>query len=54
MDDVLKQLVDNNKTKEELVANKIDEKLIDMLQNRIKANAFKCKLPTIANINFKG
>jgi NAD+ synthase len=52
MDDVLKELIDNNKTKEELVANQVDEELIDMLLYRIKANSFKCKLPTIAKINW--
>jgi NAD+ synthase len=52
MDDVLKQLIDKNKTKQELVSNGVDEPLIDMLQHRIKTNAFKGKLPTIANINW--
>ena len=52
MDDVLKELIDNNKTKEELLSLGIDEKLIDMLEYRVKANAFKSKLPTIAQINF--
>ncbi len=54
MDDVLKQLVDEGKCKDELVSTGVDKELIDMLQYRIKANAFKGKLPTIANINFKG
>jgi len=52
MDDILKELVDNNKSKEELVASGVDAKLIDMLQYRMKANAFKGKLPTIATIDF--
>ena len=52
MDDVLKELIDNKKTKEELKSLDIDEKLIDMLEYRVKANAFKSKLPTIAQINF--
>jgi len=52
MDDVLKELIDNNKTKEELLALEIDEKLIDMLVYRVKENTFKSKLPTIAKINF--
>ena len=51
MDDVLKQLIDNNKTKAELLSTGVDEKLIDMLQYRVKANAFKSKLPTIAKIS---
>ncbi len=52
MDDVLKELIDNGKTKEQLLVNGVDEKLINMLQYRVKANAFKGKLPTIANIDF--
>ena len=52
MDDVLKELVDNHKSKDEL-SNQVDTKLLDMLEYRMKANAFKCKLPTIANIDFK-
>ncbi len=53
MDDVLKELIDNKKTKKQLLNMSVDEKLIDMLQYRVKANAFKGKLPTIASINFK-
>lgn len=52
MDDALKQIVDNKKTKEEAVALGFEEDLIEMLQYRIKANAFKGKLPTIADINW--
>ncbi|MEA3497746.1 MAG: NAD+ synthase [Campylobacterota bacterium] len=52
MDDVLKLMIDKNKTKDELLSIGIDEELIDMLSYRVKANAFKGKLPTIANINF--
>ena len=52
MDDVLKELIDENKTKEDLLSVGIDEELIDMLEYRVKANAFKSKLPTIAQINF--
>ncbi len=52
MDDVLKELVDNGKTKEELVSLGVDSKLIDMLEYRMKANAFKGRLPDIANIDF--
>jgi len=52
MDDVLKQLIDQEKTKKELLSLGIDEKLIDMLEYRVKANAFKSKLPTIAQISF--
>ena len=52
MDKVLKLLIDEKKIKEEILSLEIDEKLIDMIQYRIKANAFKGKLPTIANIIF--
>jgi len=52
MDNVLKKLVDENISKEQLLKDGIDEKLVDMLIYRMKANAFKGKLPTIANINF--
>jgi len=52
MDDVLKLMIDQEKTKEELLELDIDEKLIDMLEYRVKANAFKGKLPTIAKIKF--
>ena len=52
MDKVLKQLVDQNISKEELIKNGEDETLINMLEYRIKSNAFKGKLPTIANIKF--
>ena len=52
MDEVLKLLVDENKNKEELISLGFEEKLIDMLDYRIKSNAFKGKLPTIANIKW--
>jgi len=53
MDDVLKQLVDKNISKETLIASGVSETLIDMLNYRMKANAFKGKLPTIAQIDFE-
>ena len=53
IDDVLKELIDNNISKEVLLESGVDKKLIDMLEYRIKANAFKSKLPTIAQIDFK-
>jgi len=53
MDDVLKQLIDNNISKEILLESGVDEKLIDMLEYRMKANEFKGKLPTIAQIDFE-
>lgn len=52
MDEVLKLLVDENKTKEELLTLDYDKKLIDLLNYRIKANAFKGKLPVIAKIKW--
>ncbi|WP_417326558.1 NAD+ synthase [Halarcobacter sp.] len=52
MDEVLKLLVDENKTKEELLTLDYDEKLINLLNYRIKANAFKGKLPVIAKIKW--
>lgn len=52
MDDVLKQLVDQGKDKAELLTQGVSGELIDMLEYRIKANAFKGKLPVIAQINW--
>jgi len=52
MDDILKKLVDEDISKEVLVENGVDEKLIDMLNYRMKSNAFKGKLPTIAKIKW--
>ncbi len=54
MDDVLKQLVDKKISANDLIKAGIEKELINMLQYRIKANAFKGKLPIIANINFQG
>ncbi len=52
MDDALKLLVDEKKSKEELISTGFEKKLVDMLDYRMKSNAFKGKLPTIANINW--
>ena len=52
MDDVLKQIIEEEKSKEELLSSGVDEKLIDMLNYRINSNLFKGKLPTIANIKW--
>jgi NAD+ synthase len=52
MDEVLKKLIDENKTKNDLLKQNIDEELIDMLEYRVKANAFKSKPAIIAQINF--
>ncbi len=54
MDDVLKKLVDEKKSEEDLILSGVEEKLINMLQYRIRANAFKCALPIVAKIDFKG
>ncbi|AXX92552.1 NAD(+) synthetase [Malaciobacter molluscorum LMG 25693] len=52
MDDVLKLMVDEKKSKEELLDLGYEEKLIDMLNYKIKANEFKGKLPVIAKIQW--
>jgi len=52
MDDVLKQIVDKKLSKDEAVQKGFESKLIDMLEHRIKTNAFKGKLPVIANIKW--
>ena len=52
MDDVFKLMIDQDYTKADLIAQGINSELIDMLIYRIKANAFKGKLPKIASINF--
>lgn len=52
MDIVLKLLVDEKKSKDEIIAQGHNEELINTLEYRIKANAFKGKLPVIANIKW--
>ena len=52
MDEVLKVMVDEGKSKEELLKLGFEENLIDRLEYRIKSNAFKGKLPTIAKIRW--
>lgn len=52
MDTVLKLLVDEEKSKAEVIALGHDEILIDRLISRMNANAFKGKLPTIAEIKW--
>jgi len=52
MDAVFKPMIEENKSKDELLALGFKEELIDMLAYKIKANAFKGKLPTIANIKW--
>jgi NAD+ synthase len=52
MDDMLKKLIDDKIPKEDLIKSEDDYELIEMLEKRIRVNAFKGKLPTIAKINF--
>jgi len=52
MDDALKEVVDKQKSKEEAIKDGFDENLLSMLEHRIKSNAFKGKLPVIANIKW--
>jgi NAD+ synthase len=53
MDDMLKKLLDDGISKEDLIKSEDDKQLIEMLLYRMKANAFKGKLPVIAKIDFK-
>ena len=52
MDEVLKLLIDEKKSKEKLLELGFEKDLIERLEYRIKANAFKGKLPTIAKIRW--
>lgn len=52
LDEVLKLFVDEKKTKKELISLGFEKKLIDMIDYKIKSNAFKGKLPIIANIKW--
>jgi NAD+ synthase len=52
MDDLLKVMVDENKSKVELSKLGFEEEFINKIEYRIKANAFKGKLPTIAKIRW--
>ena len=52
MDDLLKVMVDENKSKVELLKLGFEEEFINKIEYRIKANAFKGKLPTIAKIRW--
>lgn len=53
IDNVLKLLFDANKSAEDVVLCGHSKELVDMVIARNKANAFKCKLPTIAQINWE-
>ncbi len=52
MDIVLKLLVDETKSKEEVIKLGYSKELIELIEYRIKSNAFKGKLPIIANIKW--
>ena len=52
MDDLLKLMIDENKSREELIKLGFEEEFIDKINYRVKANAFKGKLPTIAKIKW--
>lgn len=51
-DDIFKLLVDEGKTKEEIISLGHSEEVINKAIQRMKANAFKGKLPTIAKIKW--
>lgn len=50
IDDLLKLMVDDKKSKHELLKLGFEASFIDKINNRMKANAFKGKLPTIAKL----
>lgn len=50
IDKLLKLMVDKNMSKEELLKLGFKESFINVISHRIKANAFKGKLPTIAKL----
>ncbi|RZV17111.1 NAD+ synthase [Aliarcobacter butzleri] len=50
IDDLLKLMVDHKKSKDELLKLGFEASFIDKINNRMKANAFKGKLPTIAKL----
>lgn len=52
MDTVLKLIFDEGKSIDELISQGFEKELLKMVTSRNKANAFKCKLPTIAEINW--
>jgi len=52
LDKVLKKLVEENKTKKELIEEGIKEEIIDFCLYRMKANKFKCELPKIAKLKY--
>ena len=52
LDDALKLFVDEKRSKEELLKFGFDDQLIELIDYRIKSNAFKGKLPVIAKIQW--
>ena len=52
MDEVLKKLIDESIPKEDLIQSGVDRALLVMLEDRIKNNAFKGKLPLVAKLQF--
>lgn len=50
IDNLLKLMVDDKKSKDELLKLGFEASFIDKINNRMKANAFKGKLPTIAKL----
>ncbi|QDM01358.1 NAD+ synthase [Aliarcobacter butzleri] len=50
IDDLLKLMVDDKKSKDELLKLGFEASFIDKINDRMKANAFKGKLPTIAKL----
>ncbi len=52
IDALAKKLVDEKKSRQELINLGFDKDMIDTIENKIKINAFKGKLPKIAKINW--
>ena len=45
-------MIDENKSEEELISLGFEEEFINKIDFRVKTNAFKGKLPTIAKIKW--
>jgi NAD+ synthase len=52
IDGLLKEIIDNNKTKSQILKDGFDEEFYHTIYNRVKSNSFKGKLPIIANIKW--
>ena len=52
MDDLLKAMIDQKKSKEELLNLGFEEEFINKIEYKVKSNAFKGRLPIIANIGW--